>query len=164
MSTNHHHHHHEHGPDCSCGGHEHGPDCGCGGHEHGPDCGCGGHEHEAAGVIEGALILSRRGVRAFDPPIQAESALEWIIQRIKEISETIAVERVILGHVKALIECEAGRIALSITRVDSPDATVIDSWQGDMEVARCNLSLNVLSVAQTQARGDVEALMSRLFE
>ena len=163
-----HHHTHEHGPDCGCGSgaHEHGPDCGCGehAHEHGPDCDCGCHESHGNSVVDGALILSRSGVVRFKEPLRADSALDALVRKIQEICEAVAVDRVILGHVKALIQCEAGQAALSITRVDAPDVTVVGAWRDDAAVSECRLSLNILSVANTGARESVEALVAGLFE
>jgi|GEM_PF-852838 len=175
-----HHHTHEHGPDCGCGSgahehgpdcgihahaHEHGPDCGCGehAHEHGPDCDCGCHGHGNS-VIDDALILSRSGTVRFEKPLRADSALDALVRKIQEICEAVAVDRVILGHVKALIQCEAGQAALSITRVDAPDVTVVGAWRDDAAVSECRLSLNILSVANTGARESVEALVAGLFE
>lgn len=156
MSGHEHHHDHEHGPDCGCGHHHHHD------HECGPDCDCGHHHSEAAGVVEKALVFSREGPVIFSAPRAAEAVLSELAAKIRDIAALVAIDGFVVGHVKALLRSEVGQAGISITRLDSPDLTRLSGWEGQREISRCDLSLAVLSLANTDA--DVEAACQKLYE
>ncbi len=155
-----HDHSHDHGPDCACGcnnphhnhHHHHGPDC---------DCGCNHHDEGAEAIIENALIISQKAMLSLGPPVAARQILAELIEAMSEIARLVAVEEVVLGHIKALLDCEAGKAAVSITRLDAPDISFTGQWQEEMPLECYSLTLNVLSLANTDA--DIKPIILRLF-
>lgn len=137
--------HHSHGETpCSCqdhSGHEH--------HHH--------HHHHGEEVVDSALILSRSG-----PMAGGEMALEEALERgraaLLELAGAVAVEGVVLGHIKALLSCGGVDCTLSVTRVGICDvlvpegAAVRGSWTA---------TLNLISMVRPKE--DLEALLKRFF-
>lgn len=130
-------------------------------HHHGPGCKCGCNEPGAEDIIQDALIVSERIEVPVNPAQPADRLREAAFGKIAAIAEAIAVEGAVLGHVKALIQCPAGKASISITRVDSPDITLQEGWEGERAIEAYTLSVSLLSLANVEA--PVKQMLERAF-
>ena len=125
--------------------HSHGIDC---------DCECNQEDIEAEDIVNNALIVSRKGTVSFNTPVKAEKALASISANITSIAEQLAVDGFIAGHIKALVECSAGKATVSITRLDTIDVVEHNGWHPEEIVTSCILSTNFLSIENTNVPVD----------
>ncbi len=136
------------------GHHSHdGTPCGCqdhSGHEH-------HHHHHGEEVVDSALILSRSGSMA-----GGEMALEEALERGKaallELAGAVAVEGVVLGHIKALLSCGGVDCTLSVTRAGTCDVL---APKGAAARGCWTVTLNLISMVRPKE--DLEPLLARLF-
>lgn len=141
---------HIHAHDCDCGEHHHH-------HKHGPDC---GHSH-AEDIVENALVYSRKGEVQLAQLVAAEELLQSVTEKVGTLADLVAVDGAVLGHVKALLECPAGKAGISFTQAGVPGIIRHSGWNGEMQVKSGTLVLNVLSLVNTDA--PVESAAATLF-
>lgn len=118
-------------------------------HEHDHEYGHDHAEHEAHALLDNALTLSGSWRRTCDPPIPAEEMQAWVEDGLRQIASLLAEDKVILGHIKALLSCGesgTGGIAFSITRLDTVDRTAVGTWPPVGSVLEWTLTVNVLSL------------------
>lgn len=139
--------------------HVHSEHCDCG------DANCSHHHHHspedaARATVENALKYSAKK----DIALESSAALSEIEATVRSIllvvAEKVAVDGIVLGHIKAVIKTEYGSCAISITKANCADAQYIGAWEEHKVVNQYSLTVNVLSMANTQL--DVEAVLSAL--
>lgn len=138
---------HSHSEECSCGcnqTHHHNNH----GHTHTHDHSC---TSEAEHIIENALVYSKKGSFKHDYPCTADEALKSVVSTVSHIASLVAQDNVVLGHVKALLECEGGKATISLTAVDEPSITHHKDWQGSQKITMSQLTLNVHSLVNIHA-------------
>lgn len=121
-------------------------------HDHGPDCTCGCHGgQDAHNLIDGALVLSRTWSREGCSPISGAALEGQVTDGLCQIAGLLAEDGVIFGHIKALLRCGEDSVALSITRLDGVDRIAAGTWPPPAPVTGWTLTVNVLSLAHTDA-------------
>lgn len=132
------------------------PHCHCHDH-HGQETHHHHHHHHGEKVVDSALILSRSGPVAGGEMSRAE-AVERGSRALLALAEAVAVEGVVLGHVKALLSCGGVDCTLSVTRAGTCDVLLSE----EREVRGCwTATVNLISMVP--AREDLEPLLHVLF-
>lgn len=138
MSAHIHEAHHSHGPGCTCGCHDH--------HHHGHV-----HNDPAHGMVDNALVLSGRWTIHLPQPRTAGEVADSVAGRLTALARPLAVDGMVPGHVKALIECGGISAALSVTRLGTVDSAWGAGWKADALVRGYDVTVNVLSLLNTRA-------------
>ena len=137
----------------------HGPGCTCGCHDH-------HHHHDHAGdpahsLVDNALVLSGRWTVHLPEPATAGEVAQSVAVKLTALAKPLAVDGAVPGHVKALIKCGSGSAALSVTRLGKVDGARGTGWKLDDLVRRYEVTVNVLSLLNTDAV--TQADLDRLF-
>lgn len=151
MSGHIHEENHSHGPGCTCGCHDHDH------HHH--------HHHDHAGdpahsLTDNALVLSGKWTARLPEPATAAEVADRVAARLMAVVQPLAVDGAVAGHVKALIQCGSGSMALSVTRLGTVDSAQGMGWKPDTLVRRYDVTVNVLSLLNMDAvtREDLDRL------
>lgn len=124
-------------------------------HEHGPDCSCGCHGHsDASDLVSDALRFSKKADISLDIPISAKELEVQIAALLDEAARRIGEGGAVLGHIKALAKCDGDAASFSVTRVGAVDKTYIGGWKKREAIQVYTLTLNILSVINTDANLD----------
>ena len=152
MSGHVHEENHSHGPGCTCGCHDHDHH-----HHH--------HDHDHAGdpahsLVDNALVLSGKWTAHLPEPATAAEVANRVAARLAAVAQPLAVGGVVAGHVKALIACGGQSAVISITRLGTVDGARGVGWKPDTLVRRYDVTVNVLSLLNTDAvtREDLDRL------
>ncbi len=141
-----HHHHHHDGEECSD------PNCGC--HDH-------HHHHHGEEVIENALIYSRAGRFSSENPLTLGEAADKVRGVLLAIADVLAVEGMVLGHVKALLHADNASCTLSSTHVGECTLTYTAEGSPESRASEWELTVNVISAVKPE--NDPIGLLDPLF-
>lgn len=131
-------------------------------HEHGPDCDCGCHGHsDASDLADSALRFSKKADIFLKSPISAKELEARIAGLLDEAAHRIGEGGAVLGHIKALAKCGGDAVSFSVTRVGAVDKTYMGGWEKRGAIESYCLTLNILSVINTQA--DMDDIIVKLF-
>ncbi|WP_294552435.1 hypothetical protein [uncultured Pseudoflavonifractor sp.] len=138
---------------------------------HGPGCICGCHDHDhhhhhghaddpAHGLVDNALVLSGKWTVHLPEAAAAGAITQSVAVKLTALAKPLAVDGAVAGHVKALIQCGSGSMALSVTRLGTVDRAQGMGWKPDTLVRRYDVTVNVLSLLNTDAvtREDLDRL------
>ena len=141
-------------------------------HSHGPGCTCGchnqdhhHHHHDHAGdpahsLTDNALVLSGKWTARLQEPATAAEVADRVAARLMAVAQPLAADGAVAGHVKALIQCGSGSMALSVTRLGTVDSAQGMGWKPADMVRQYEVTVNVLSLLNTDAvtREDLDRL------
>jgi len=129
-------------------------------HEHSDHCDCSdsncAHEHhdectdKARAVVENSLRYSDKKWVALDAPAALGEIEASVRIKLLRIAENLAVDGVVLGHIKAIITAGTNSCVLSVTKVNKADVKYIGGWDGEVVVREYSLTVNVLSIVNTE--------------
>ncbi len=122
------------------------------------------HDHQddpVHNLMEGALTLSKKWTYAFHTPISAAELEERITNGLHRVSSLLAVNGAVIGHVKALVQSGEDAVTFSVTRVDTVDRSILGNWTPQRPISACSLTVNILSLAHTEAV--TYALLEQIF-
>ncbi len=115
------------------------------------------HHHHGEEVVDSALVLSRTGDMA-GGEMDREEALARGRAVLLDLAAAVAVEGMVLGHVKALLSCGETRCTLSVTRAGVCDAAALE---GPEVRGAWTAVVNLISLHQPET--DLEPIFRRLF-
>jgi len=128
-------------------------DCG---HEHLGNAQGQGHD-QAEKLVESALRISLKRDIRLDAPVAVELIEARLAMRLEGLAASVAVDGVVLGHIKALVQAEGGALALSVTRIGSIEPRYRGNWEGQAPICAFEVSLNVLSLIRPTS--DIDTLL-----
>lgn len=101
--------------------------------------------------------------RFFQPavPLLAWEIEERVGEALQALACEIAVEGVVLGHIKAALCADGASCTLSVTRLGVTDREPSENWDADRMYGSFEVILNVLSLAHTDF--DVQAFFKKRF-
>lgn len=99
-------------------------------------------------IIDDAGLVVRKGELATRYPCTADEALYFALSGLIEIAGFITLDRAALGHIKALLECDAGRATISIARLNKIDIARHMGWEPDKIINSCTISFNILPLTR----------------
>lgn len=139
-----------------CHSHEHGHE-----HDHEHDHGHGHAGDEVHALLDGALALSQSWEHTCRVPVPAADLEARVTDGLCQVASLLAEDGTVLGHIKAFLQSGEDGVALSITRADTVDRTVVGTWPPQCPVGGWTLTVNVLSLVHTGAI--TPELLERLF-
>lgn len=131
------------------------PHCSCHDH-HGQEEHHHHHHHHGEEVVDSALILSRSG-RMAGGEMSREEAVQRGSRALLALAEAVAVEGVVLGHIKALLSCGGVDCTLSVTRTGTCDVLLSEERE-----VRGLWTATVNLISMVPAREDLEPLLRNL--
>jgi len=112
---------------------------------------CHGHRYptDDEHFLESMLCLSEKREIIINPPISSKVIIQHITEVLYDIAELLAVDNIILGHIKALINFGECMESISITSLDKSK----HSWSNHnaFEAGKYLLTINILSVQNITA-------------
>ena len=115
------------------------------------------HHHHGEEVVDSALVLSRAGVMA-GGEMDREEAVARGRTVLLDLAAAVAVEGMVLGHVKALLSCGETRCTLSVTRAGTCD---VPAPEGPPVRGTWTATVNLISLHKPET--DLEPIFRQLF-